>query len=114
MTKGQVSSLADQIPEFYITTEVSPDGLIGRATGFVLAQDAGGASRIMEREVAQALDDVFGDLEFVGQIGQRLAGTAVLDATFYALTIGTISLLVAYVLATVGAIKFLFLDGPPQ
>lgn len=62
MTKGQVSSLADQIPEFYITTEVSPDGLIGRATGFVLAQDAGGASRIMEREVAQALDVL--DIEY--------------------------------------------------
>jgi len=38
----------------------------------------------------------------------------VLDATFYALTLGTISLLVAYVLATVGAVKFLFLDGPPK
>ena len=49
-----------------------------------------------------------------GLIGQRLAGSAVLDATFYALTLGTISLLVAYVLATVGAVKFLFLDGPPK
>nr|WP_277814876.1 APC family permease [Galbitalea soli] len=39
---------------------------------------------------------------------ERLLSYAVLDATFYALTIGTIALLVAYVLATVGAIRFLF------
>ena len=39
---------------------------------------------------------------------ERLTGAAVLDATFWALTIGTIALLVAYVLATVGAIRFLF------
>ena len=41
-------------------------------------------------------------------------GSDVLDATFYALTLGTISLLVAYVLATVGAIRFLFFDGEPK
>jgi hypothetical protein len=38
----------------------------------------------------------------------------VLDATFYALTLGTISLLVAYVLATAGAVRYLFFDGPPK
>lgn len=43
--------------------------------------------------------------------GQRLAGTDVLDATFYWLTIGTIALLVAYAMATAGAFRFLFLDG---
>jgi hypothetical protein len=47
-------------------------------------------------------------------VGQRLAGTNVENATFYALTLGTISLLVAYVLATVGAIRFLFFDGPAK
>jgi amino acid transporter len=46
-----------------------------------------------------------------GLVGQRLAGSTVLDATFYALTLGTISLLFAYVLATLGAIRFLFLSG---
>lgn len=46
-----------------------------------------------------------------GLVGQRIAGSTVLDATFYALTLGTISLLVAYVLATLGAIKYLFFDG---
>jgi hypothetical protein len=46
-----------------------------------------------------------------GLVGQRIAGSSVLDATFYALTLGTISLLVAYVLATVGAIRFLFFAG---
>lgn len=44
-------------------------------------------------------------------VGLRFTGAAVLDATFWALTVGTISLLVAYVLATVGAIRFLFLGG---
>lgn len=43
-------------------------------------------------------------------IGQRLAGTAVLDACLYWLTIGAISLLVAYALATAGAMRFLFLQ----
>lgn len=46
--------------------------------------------------------------------GQRLAGTDVLDATFYWLTIGTIALLIAYALATVGAFKFLFLAPTPR
>ncbi len=41
----------------------------------------------------------------------RLTGAAVLDATFWSLTLGTIALLVAYVLATVGAIRFLFYRG---
>jgi hypothetical protein len=50
----------------------------------------------------------------LGLVGQRLAGTSVLEATFYALTLGTISLLVAYVLATAGAIRFLFFAGPPK
>jgi len=49
-----------------------------------------------------------------GVVGQRLAGSTVLDATFYALTLGTISLLVAYVLATAGAIRFLFFTGEPK
>lgn len=44
-------------------------------------------------------------------VGQRLAGSAVLDATFYALTVGTLCLLVAYILATAGAIRFLFFSG---
>lgn len=45
-------------------------------------------------------------------IGQRLAGTGEKDATFYWLTIGTIAILVAYALATLGALRFLFLNGP--
>jgi amino acid transporter len=39
---------------------------------------------------------------------ERLTGAAVLDATFWSLTIGTIALLVAYAMATVGAMRFLF------
>jgi amino acid transporter len=47
-------------------------------------------------------------------VGQQLAGTTVINATFYALQIGTVLLLVAYVLATVGAIRFLFFTGEPK
>ncbi|HEV2639556.1 MAG TPA: APC family permease [Actinocrinis sp.] len=47
-------------------------------------------------------------------VGQRIAGTGVLDATFYWLTIGTIALLVAYAMATIGAFRFLFLGSQPK
>jgi amino acid transporter len=46
-----------------------------------------------------------------GMVGQRLAGVAVENATFYALQLGTLCILVAYLMATLGAIKFLFFDG---
>jgi amino acid transporter len=45
---------------------------------------------------------------------QRLIGTDEKDATFYWLTIGTIALLVAYALVTVGALRFLFFSGPAR
>ncbi|MGH2866214.1 MAG: APC family permease [Solirubrobacteraceae bacterium] len=44
-------------------------------------------------------------------VGQQLAGSTVIDATFYALQVGTVLILVAYVMATVGAIYFLFFKG---
>jgi amino acid transporter len=44
-------------------------------------------------------------------IGQQLAHSTVINATFYALQIGTVLILVAYVMATVGAIYFLFFEG---
>jgi amino acid transporter len=48
-------------------------------------------------------------LIFLGAlIGQQLAGSSVINATFYPLQIGTVLILVAYVMATVGAIYFLF------
>jgi amino acid transporter len=50
----------------------------------------------------------------VAMIVQRLIGADEKDATFYWLTIGTISLLVAYALATAGALKFLFFTGPAK
>jgi amino acid transporter len=50
----------------------------------------------------------------VDLIAQQLAHSTVIDATFYALQIGTVVLLVAYVLATIGAIRFLFFNGPPK
>jgi amino acid transporter len=49
-------------------------------------------------------------LVFLGVVvAQRLVGTSVLNATFYTLTVGTLALLVAYFLATFGAIRYLFL-----
>jgi amino acid transporter len=47
-------------------------------------------------------------------IGQRLAGTDEKTATFYWLTIGTLAILIAYALATLGALKFLFFTGAPK
>ena len=45
-------------------------------------------------------------------IGQQLAHSNVINATFYPLQIGTVLILVAYVMATIGAIYFLFFkDG---
>ena len=44
-------------------------------------------------------------------VGQQLAGSSVINATFYPLQIGTVLILVAYVMATVGAIYFLFFKG---
>jgi amino acid transporter len=50
----------------------------------------------------------------VNLILQQLVGESVVDATFQALQVGTVLILVAYVLATVGAIRFLFFSGEPK
>ena len=50
----------------------------------------------------------------VNLILQQLVGETVIDATFQALQVGTVLILVAYVLATAGAIRFLFFSGPPK
>ncbi len=47
----------------------------------------------------------------VNLIAQQLVGETVTDATFQALQVGTVLILVAYVLVTVGAIRFLFFSG---
>jgi hypothetical protein len=47
-------------------------------------------------------------------IGQQLAGSTVINATFYPLQIGTVLILVAYVMATIGATYFLFFKGEPK
>ena len=89
---------------------------VGTLTGaarvlFALARDTGSTSRLARVNAngspATALT-VVAVLALIVIVVERLTGAAVLDATFWALTIGTIALLVAYVLATIGAIKFLF------
>jgi amino acid transporter len=45
---------------------------------------------------------------FAGIVGQRLAGTNAANAFFYPGTIGVLSLLVAYIVTNLGAIRHLF------
>lgn len=82
---------------------------------YALSRDAAGPGRgiaVLSRhgQPARALIVVL-SLIGAGLVAQRIVGSSVLNATFYALTLGTISLLVAYVLATIGAIRFLFFSG---
>lgn len=82
---------------------------------YALARDAGGPPRLTRLSRVGAPETtllIVCSMVLVFMLAQRLAGTGVEDATFYWLTIGTLSLLVAYGLATVGAFRFLFLQGP--
>lgn len=82
--------------------------------GYALVRDAGvrGPLGTLSKNGAPvALLGVLAAFVLCFMVGQRIAGTGVEDATFYWLTIGTISLLVAYALATVGALKYLFFTG---
>jgi amino acid transporter len=85
---------------------------------FALSRDALGAQSILARTSprtgAPVVALAFCLLVFFGaMVGQRINGSDVLNATFYALTIGTLSFLVAYVMATLGALRYLFL-GPER
>ena len=80
---------------------------------FALSRDAGETKTVgrLNKSGAPVVSLIVVLLIMLGiAIGQHLKGNDVLDATFYSLTVGTIALLVAYVLATVGALKFLFLE----
>lgn len=82
--------------------------------GYALARDAGittGVGRLSKHGAPTGALAVIMTVVLLIVVGQRIAGSEVLDATFYALTVGTIALLVAYVMATLGAIRFLFLGG---
>lgn len=85
--------------------------------GYALARDAGvrgPLGRLSSRGAPVATLTLIATFVLCFMIGQRLAGTGVEDATFYWLTIGTIALLVAYALATVGALRYLFFSGEPK
>jgi amino acid transporter len=78
---------------------------------FALSRDTGLAprlSRLSKNGAPTTAITVAVVLALVVIVGESLTGAAVLDATFWSLTVGTIALLVAYVLATAGAIRFLF------
>lgn len=81
---------------------------------FALSRDAGFSnplSRVSKQGSPTNALSVVAILALIVIVILRFTGAAVLDATFWSLTIGTIALLVAYVLATVGAIRFLFFRG---
>ena len=83
---------------------------------YALARDAGGIGGVarLSRHGAPivALGIVIGVMLAI-MVGERLGHSSVLNATFYALTIGTLSLLFAYLMATLGAIRYLFLGKTP-
>lgn len=81
---------------------------------YALARDASPTSRLAKvnkQGVPIVTMAIVVGMVLVAMIGQRLTGAAEKDATFYWLTIGTIALLVAYALATAGALKYLFFSG---
>ncbi|MDN4613854.1 APC family permease [Leifsonia sp. F6_8S_P_1B] len=78
---------------------------------FALSRDTGLAprvSRLSRTGAPTTAITVAVVLALIVIVGESLTGADVLDATYWSLTVGTIALLVAYVLATVGAIRFLF------
>ena len=81
---------------------------------FALARDAGstgGIGRVSKKGAPLiSLFTVVGAVVVI-VLYHQIKGSGVLDATFYSLTVGTIALLVAYILATLGAAKFLFLES---
>jgi amino acid transporter len=87
---------------------------------FALARDSGAQTplaRVSKTGAPNVALTTVAVLAVIVIVIERLTGAAVLDATFWALTIGTIALLLAYVLATVGAVRFLFfgkVGGTPK
>jgi amino acid transporter len=79
---------------------------LGRGAGL-----QGGVARVNAKGAPVTALLVSGGLAAVCMVIERLTNADVLDATYWVLTIGTIGLLVAYVLATLGAIRFLFFVG---
>lgn len=78
---------------------------------FALSRDTGlvpRLSRLSKNGAPVTAITVAVVLALIVIIVESLTGAQVMDATFWSLTIGTIALLVAYVLATAGAIRFLF------
>lgn len=79
---------------------------LGRGAGL-----QGGIAKVSSKGVPITALLISGGLAAVCMLVERLTGADVLDATYWVLTIGTIGLLIAYVLATLGAIRFLFFGG---
>lgn len=82
---------------------------------YAQARDATGANAGLARLSRHGQPTIALSVVFViflcALVGQQLAGSSVINATFYPLQIGTVLILVAYVMATVGAIYYLFFRG---
>jgi len=80
---------------------------------FALVRDAGqtrGVGKVSKKGAPLNSLFVVVGVVLVIVLFQQIKGNNVLDATFYSLTVGTIALLVAYILATLGAARFLFFE----
>ncbi|SFS98939.1 APC family permease [Saccharopolyspora flava] len=85
--------------------------------GYALVRDSGVSGplvRLTRRGAPAGTIVVVSALILVFATGQWLVGTGVLDATMNWLTLGTLALLVAYALATLGALRFLFTGPQPK
>ena len=85
---------------------------------FALVRDGTGSKRglagLSKRGAPVAALMVILAVVLGGMVGQRIAKVGSENATFYSLQLGTLCILVAYLMATFGAIKFLFFDGKVQ
>ncbi|MEA2251577.1 MAG: hypothetical protein QOG70_1819 [Solirubrobacteraceae bacterium] len=117
LSKSYVGGGLSDMINFGATISAFASGL-GTATAgsrilFALSRDGFGSRRLGEASrrtgaPAGALAVVM-VIAFVGVVAQRAIGTSAANAFFYPGTIGVLSLLVAYIVTNVGAIRFLFL-----
>jgi amino acid transporter len=94
---------------------------IGTASGagrimYALARDGGargGLAKLSKHGQPAAALGVVVIIFICSLVGQQLAHSSASNATFYPLTIGTVLILVAYALATIGSTYYLFFKGKP-
>jgi amino acid transporter len=119
LSKDYVGSALSDLINLGATISAFASGL-GTATAgsrilFALSRDGFGSRRL--GQASQRTGAPAGALAVVMTIGlsvvvvQRIVGTSAANAFFYPGTIGVLSLLVAYIVTNVGAIRFLFITA---